>query len=253
MAGDGVVELGARPGAGGPTVAGMDLSGARTLVVGATGVLGAALTDALRDAGATLALAGRSAPAGQGDEPAFTLDALDLERCAAVVDEAADALGGLDLLVVAIGVAGFGDEAETDVVTEHLLTVNAQAPMALGRAALRRFPPKDDGGGTVAMISAILADVPTPGMATYSASKAALSAWLTATRPAARRQGVRVLDVRPPHIETGLADRAVAGTLPTGISAGSDVGALVGHVLDALRDDRRAVTFDLRSGEYAVS
>ncbi|WP_224386493.1 SDR family oxidoreductase [Pseudonocardia sp. ICBG1293] len=230
----------------------MELSGARTLVVGATGVLGGALTEALRDQGATLALAGRTEPAGADGEPTFTLDALDLERCAAVVDEAADALGGLDLVLVAIGVAGFGEEAENDVVTEHLLTVNAQAPMAIGRAALARFPSKADGGGTLAMISAILADVPTPGMAAYSASKAALSAWLTATRGGVRRQGVRVLDIRPPHIGTGLADRAVAGTVPSGLKEGSDVGTLVGQVLQALRDDRRTVTFDLRSGEYAL-
>ncbi|MEU9821391.1 SDR family NAD(P)-dependent oxidoreductase [Pseudonocardia alni] len=227
----------------------MELSGARTLVVGATGVLGGALTEALRDQGATLALAGRTDPSGADGEPTFTVDALDLERCAAVVDEAADALGGLDLVFVAIGVAGFGEESENDVVTEHLLTVNAQAPMAIGRAAL---PHLTDSGGTLAMISAILADVPTPGMAAYSASKAALSAWLTATRGGVRKQGVRVLDVRPPHIETGLADRAVAGTVPSGIAAGSDVATLVGQVLGALRSDRRTVTFDLRSGEYAL-
>ncbi|WP_308819832.1 SDR family NAD(P)-dependent oxidoreductase [Pseudonocardia alni] len=227
----------------------MELSGARTLVVGATGVLGGALTEALRDQGATLALAGRTDPSGADGEPTFTVDALDLERCAAVVDEAADALGGLDLVFVAIGVAGFGEESENDVVTEHLLTVNAQAPMAIGRAAL---PHLIDSGGTLAMISAILADVPTPGMAAYSASKAALSAWLTATRGGVRKQGVRVLDVRPPHIETGLADRAVAGTVPSGIAAGSDVATLVGQVLGALRSDRRTVTFDLRSGEYAL-
>ena len=227
----------------------MELSGARTLVVGATGVLGGALTEALRDQGATLALAGRTDPSGADGEPTFTVDALDLERCAAVVDEAADALGGLDLVFVAIGVAGFGEESENDVVTEHLLTVNAQAPMAIGRAAL---PHLTDSGGTLAMISAILADVPTPGMAAYSASKAALSAWLTATRGGLRKQGVRVLDVRPPHIETGLADRAVAGTVPSGIAAGSDVATLVGQVLGALRSDRRTVTFDLRSGEYAL-
>lgn len=228
----------------------MDLSGARTLVVGATGVLGGAIAAALREQGAVLALAGRSEP--PGDEPSFTFDALDLERCAAVVDEAADALGGLDLVVVALGVAAFGEEAENDVVTEHLLTVNTMAPMAFARAALRRFPSAQDGGGTLAVISAILADVPTPGMAAYSASKAGLSAWLTATRGTVRRQGVRVFDVRPPHIETGLADRAVAGTLPSGIGEGSDVDTLVGHVLTGLRDDRRTLTFDLRSGEFAL-
>ena len=38
-------------------------------------------------------------------------DAMDLDRGAKVVDEATDALGGLNLLVVAIGVAAFGGHA----------------------------------------------------------------------------------------------------------------------------------------------
>ncbi|WP_181784704.1 SDR family NAD(P)-dependent oxidoreductase [Pseudonocardia pini] len=215
----------------------MDLSGARTLVVGASGVLGGALAAALEKEGARVVTASRRAG---------SFDAMDLERCAAVVDEAAAELGGLDLLVVAIGVAAFGPEAETDVVTEHLFTVNTMAPMAFVRAALPRF----DGAGTVCVLSAILADVPTPGMAAYSASKAGLSAWLTALRGEQRKKGVRVFDVRPPHIETGLAGRAVAGeALP--LKAAAEVDELVGLVLTGLREDSRELTFDLRRGEFA--
>ena len=85
----------------------MEIDGARTLVAGATGVLGSALAAALRREGARVAVAGRSERIAD-DPQAFHFDALDLDRCAAVVDAAADALGGLDLLVVAFGVAAFG-------------------------------------------------------------------------------------------------------------------------------------------------
>jgi NADP-dependent 3-hydroxy acid dehydrogenase YdfG len=91
----------------------VELAGTRVLVAGATGVLGGAVARALHEAGAPVALAGRDedrlAALAQelGDAPSATFDALDLGRCAAVVGEAADALGGLDLLVVAIGVAAF--------------------------------------------------------------------------------------------------------------------------------------------------
>ncbi len=76
------------------------------------------------------------------------------------------------------------------------------------------------------VLSAILADAPMAGMAGYSASKAALSSYVTALRREVRRQGIAVLDVRPPHLETGLADRALAGSPPP-LPAGHDVDDLV--------------------------
>ncbi|GAA2569519.1 SDR family NAD(P)-dependent oxidoreductase [Pseudonocardia hydrocarbonoxydans] len=228
----------------------MDLDGARVLVAGASGVLGAAVARSLDGRGARLVLAGRDAARLRDvgpDAPALTFDALDLERCAAVVDEAADALGGLDVLVVAFGVAAFGPaEQEDDVVTEHLLTVNTMAPMAMARAALRRM----ETGGTVAVLSAILADHPTAGMAAYTASKAGLSAWLTAVRQEQRRRGVTVFDVRPPHIETGLADRAIVGTAPS-MTAGATVDELTELVVDGIRDGRRELRYDLRERSFA--
>jgi short-subunit dehydrogenase len=224
----------------------VEIDGARVLVAGATGVLGAATARALHGAGARLAVAGRDperlkALGGELDASTHAFDALDLDRCAALVGEAADALGGLDGLVVALGVAAFGPDAENDVITEHLLTVNTMAPMALVRAAL----PRIGKGGSVTVLSAILADVPTAGMAAYSASKAGLSAWLTALRPEARRAGVTVFDVRPPHVETGLADRAIAGTAPA-MKAAAEVDEVVGLIVEGMRSGRRELAYDLR-------
>lgn len=74
-----------------------------------------------------------------------------------MTDEAAAALGGLDLLVIASGIAAFGRAADTDdAVTEELFAVNALGPMALCRAALAHFTE----GGAIAVLSAILADTP---------------------------------------------------------------------------------------------
>ena len=87
------------------------------------------------------------------------------------------------------------------------------------------------GMGLNAVLTAILADYPTAGMAAYSASKAAISAWLTALRPEQRRRGVTVFDIRPPHIETGLAGpaveiRAVVGDVQAQTQCFVDHGAL---------------------------
>jgi short-subunit dehydrogenase len=231
----------------------VDISGARALVAGATGVLGGGIARALHGEGARVALAGRDEQklAALADElggaPTSVFDALDLKRCAAAVDESADALGGLDVVVVAIGVAAFGPaDAADDAVTEHLLAVNTKAPMALARAGVARMTD----GGAVAVLSAILADYPTAGMAAYSASKAGLSAWLTAVRPELRRRGVTVFDVRPPHIETGLAGRAIAGPAPP-MKAAATVDELVTLVVDGIRAGRRELRYDLQKGEFA--
>jgi short-subunit dehydrogenase len=230
----------------------MDLSQARTLVAGATGVLGSGIAEALHGAGARLALAGRDQDRLHelaerlGGVPAFAFDALDLDRCAAVVDEAAEALGGLDLLVVATGIAAFGPAQDTDdLVIEQLFAVNTMAPMALVRAAL----PRIGKGGGVAVLSAILADVPTAGMAAYSASKAALTAWLTALRLEQRRQGRTVFDIRPPHVDTGLAGRAIAGD-PPALTAAVTTEDVVRRVVDGIRDGRRELSYDLGAKEF---
>ncbi len=66
-----------------------------------------------------------------------------------------DELGGLDAVVVCVGVAGFGPaESVGDAVAEHLLTVNALAPAAVLRAALTAVPP----GGALAAVTGVVVD-----------------------------------------------------------------------------------------------
>jgi short-subunit dehydrogenase len=224
----------------------VELSGARVLVAGATGALGGELARALAGAGARLALTGRDdaklqALAGElGGVPALAADAVDVDAVRTAVDAAAEALGGLDAVVVAWGVVAFGPAAEADdAVTEELFAVNALAPMSLVRAALPRMAD----GGSVVLLSAIVADAPTLGMAEYSASKAALSAWASVLRRELRGRSIGVLDVRPPHIDTGLVDRALAGSPPR-LPAGHDRAELVAAVLDGLRQGSKEIVLD---------
>jgi short-subunit dehydrogenase len=81
------------------------------------------------------------------------------------------------------------------------------------------------------------------GMAAYSASKAAVSAYLSALRREVRRQRVNVLDVRPPHMETGLAERALSGTPPR-LPAGHDVDEFVALLTEGIRSDARELVWD---------
>lgn len=229
----------------------MELSGAKILVCGATGVLGRGLTGALVARGSTVVPAGRDADrlAGLGEtcgSTPLTFDAADAASCRTVVDDAAAALGGLDVIVIAVGVAAFGPAADADPdITAQLFTVNTLGPMALTRAAL----PHLSEHGTVAVLSAVLADLPTAGMAEYSASKSALAAWLSVLRREIRPRSV--LDIRPPHLDTGLEDRALTGTppkLPTPMPAGT----VVDLVLQALEKGAKEIVWDLQATELVA-
>jgi cyclic-di-GMP-binding biofilm dispersal mediator protein len=117
----------------------------------------------------------------------------------------------LDVLVNAIGVVAFGPTSELSVdAMEELFLTNTFVPIMLSKAALPAMAP----GGTIVQISGVIAEQNLPGMAAYGASKAALRSFNQAFAREARRSNVKVLDTRPPHTETGLADHPIEGTAP---------------------------------------
>lgn len=220
----------------------MEFDGARVVIAGATGSVGSAVAARLRERGAAVGAVVRDPGRLDAGGPAAPFDARDLASCAAAVDAVAAGLGGLDLAFVAIGAPAFGDVP--DAVAADLMTVNAVAPIALLRAATRHLPA--GGGGTLAAVTAIVAEHPTAGMAAYSASKAALSAYLTALRREVRKRRITVLDARLPHLETDFATRTLHGeppALPAGMALDDAADALV----DALAADRRELAYDLEA------
>lgn len=218
------------------------------LVAGATGKLGRALAEGLHEQGARVVAAGRDPKRlAEVAEALGTsgqhLDVVGADSCAAAVRGAVDELGGLDLLVVATGAAGFGRAVELEeAVAEELFAVNTLGPMALVRAAAPYLAQARDGEGTVAVLSAVLADLPTAGMADYSAAKAALATWLQVLRREERRS-FRVLDARPPHLDTGLDTRALAGEPPR-LPAPMPHERVVGAILEAIGGDATEVAMD---------
>jgi cyclic-di-GMP-binding biofilm dispersal mediator protein len=84
-------------------------------------------------------------------------------------------------------------------------------------------------------ISGVIAEQNLPGMSVYGASKAAVRSFDEALAREARKAGVRVIDARPPHTETGLASRAVAGTAPK-FPVGLDPTAVARRIVQAIAD-----------------
>ncbi len=216
-----------------------DLAGASILVAGATGGLGAPIARQLAAAGALLTITGRDADrlAALGlDAVAVPADLRKAGAAAAVVQRALDAHGRLDGVVFAAGAVAFAPATETpDQVLVDLFTLNTLAPIRLLRAALPHLQASAAEGRQpfVVHISAVVAETPMPGMAAYSATKAALAGFDQAAARELRRSKIRLVDARPPHTETGLADRPMFGTaprLPTGLDPDAVAARIVAGI-----------------------
>ena len=231
-----------------PAEAEHPLAGASVLLCGATGGIGAALAVELDRRGAQLTLSGRDV-GRLADLPVpgarIVRDLRTVSGCRDAVRGAIEHAGALDVLVNAVGVAAFGAVSELSAtVVEHLLLANAMIPMMLASEALAVIPE----GGAIVNISGVIAERNLPGMAAYGASKAAVRAFDEALSREARHRGVRVIDARPPHTETGLALRALQGSAPK-LRRGIAPSRVAETICDALESGAR----DVPSAAFATA
>ena len=217
-----------------------NLSTQRILVVGGSGVLGGEIARVLADQGASVALAGRDQrrlnqrSESLGGVPTFQFDIRSPDQTSKMVDNALASLGGLDGLVNAAGVVAFGPLVDiSDAAMDELLAANLTGPLRMIRAAL---PHLND--GFVVNITGVVAEQPVAGLTVYSAAKSGLSAASTALTRELRREGVTVLDARPPHTETGLANRPIEGDAPR-MPQGLEPAAVARTIVEGVRQGVR--------------
>lgn len=216
---------------------------ASVLLAGATGGLGRALAAELHRRGARLTLVARRPEMLESMELPGARAAIDLrtpEGCEQACRTAVAHGDGLDVVVNAVGVVAFGSVADLSIdAMEELFLTNAFVPIMLAKSALDRLRP----GGAIVNFSGVVAERNLPGMAAYGASKAAVRAFDEALARELRRVDVRVVDVRPPHTETGLAGRAIEGAAPR-MPEGLDPAFVARIVCDALERGDRDVPSD---------
>jgi cyclic-di-GMP-binding biofilm dispersal mediator protein len=198
----------------------MNLNGARFLVVGGSGVLGAEFTRQLRAQGAEV-LATATTNDSAAKIPAVAEVRLLLNyQDAQSVETLTDYLRGsttLDGIINAAGVVAFGPASETGPeTTAQLFATNALGPIQLFTALHPMLVQSKLSGKepVVVNISGVVAEQPMPNLAAYSASKTAIAGFLDAVTREWRREGIRVLNTYPGHTETGLASRAISGVAP---------------------------------------
>ena len=211
-----------------------DLAGKKILIVGATGVLGAELASQLSAAGASVSAIVRSA--ATLDQTTVTAHAIADITDSSALSSAFATLAPLDGVINAAGIVAFGPIAELDDETlAQLFAINTIAPIVMLSERSRHIAE----GGFFANITAVVAQQPMAGMAAYSASKAGIWGAMTGAARELRRQQIDVIDIRPPHTETGLANRPIAGVapkLPQGLEPSVVAARIVKAIVDGERD-----------------
>lgn len=217
------------------------LSDSVVLVVGASGGLGSRISARLTESGSTVIRAGGTSSSLTGAD-AFLADLRQESSAAALVEAAVAAHGRLDGLVIAAGVVAFGPIGElTDETVRELFAINTTAPIGLIRAALPHLTAsaKEGRDPFIVTLSGVVSEAPTAGLAAYSASKSALAAFTQAASRELRRAGIRIVDARPGHTETGLATRPIAGeapAFPTGHNPDDVADRIVRAIADGEKD-----------------
>ena len=199
------------------------------LVAGGTGGLGALIAAELRARGCIVTTVSR---APISDAAHISADLRSPEAISAVVNSLVERHGGVDIVVNAMGVVAFGTVDATSIDTiEELFLTNTFAHIFLMKEALKCARQ----GSVLVGISGVIAEQNLPGMATYGASKAAVRSFNEALTREARRSGIRVIDARPPHTETGLSSRAIAGDPPK-FPVGLDPTKVAQRIVRAIAD-----------------
>lgn len=156
----------------------------------------------------------------------------------------------IDGIVLASGEVAFGSAAETPAaITERLMRVNflGQVAVVSGLMAKLEESAAANRSPFVVSISGVIAETPMAGLSSYSASKTAMHGYATAATRELRRAGIRWIDARPGHTESGLATRAIFGQAPA-FGAGLKTQDVVSRIIRAIAEDEK----DLPSSSFVA-
>lgn len=216
-----------------------DLTGKRALITGASGGIGGAIAEALHGAGAAVTLSGtREDPLRELAEKlgerahVVTANLSDAESVESLPKAAAEAMGGVDILINNAGInrdnlfMRMSDEEWAQVIE-----VNLTSAFRLSRGVLRGMMKAR--WGRIIQVTSIVGATGNPGQGNYAAAKAGLVGMSKSLAAEVASRGVTVNCVAPGFIETAMTDRLsddqksrLLGAIPAGkMGNPGDIGA----------------------------
>ena len=216
-----------------------DLTGRCALVTGASGGIGGSIAKALSDAGAKVALSGtrvealEKAAAEIGGSPTILpCNLSDPAATSALVGQAEEALGGLDILVSNAGLTKDGLLMRMkDEDWDTVLDVNLGAYFRLAKAAMRGMMKRRH--GRIIGITSVVGVTGNAGQTNYAASKAGMIGFTKSLAQEVASRYITVNCIAPGFIATPMTDvlkddqkEALLKGIPAGrLGTGADIAA----------------------------
>ena len=216
-----------------------NLTGRMALVTGASGGIGGSIAKALSDAGAKVALSGtrvealEKAAADIGGSPVILpCNLADPVATAALVGQAEEALGGLDIIISNAGLTKDGLLMRMkDEDWETVLNVNLGAYFRLARAAMRGMMKRRH--GRIIGITSVVGVTGNGGQTNYAASKAGMIGFSKSLAQEVASRNITVNCIAPGFIATPMTDvlkddqkEALLKGIPAGrLGSGADIAA----------------------------
>jgi 3-oxoacyl-[acyl-carrier protein] reductase len=195
------------------------LDGKVAIVTGGSRGIGRAIAAALLDAGAQVAITGRSPDSLAQAEADLqgghrllpvTADVASEADVHRLMRETAARFGGIDILVNNAGVGRMTDVADQPTHEwREMIDTNLTGVFFCSRAVIPYL--KQRGGGWIVSISSLASQNPFAGGACYSATKAGLNAFSHALMQEVRQHGIRVTIVAPGSVNTNFIPRDRGG------------------------------------------
>jgi NAD(P)-dependent dehydrogenase (short-subunit alcohol dehydrogenase family) len=179
------------------------------LITGGSSGIGLAIGRMLREEGYELTLASRrpervQAAAEELGAVAVAADVGNAEDCQRLVAEHRERFGRIDMLVNSAGI-GIGGRVE-DLPVKHFdlqIAVNLRGLFLVTQAAI---PLLRESRGWIVNLASIAGTLPTPGLATYGATKAAVISLTRSLNEELDADGVRAVAICPGFVDTPMAE-----------------------------------------------
>jgi NAD(P)-dependent dehydrogenase (short-subunit alcohol dehydrogenase family) len=196
-----------------------NLTGRKMVVTGAARGIGEKVARVAAARGAQLALIGleperlRALAADLGPAACWReADVRDGRALRSAIDDCAQTMGGIDIVVANAGIVGYGTVRQVDEAAfERVLDINVNGVF---RTLKYATPHLERSRGHVTVVASALSFTPLAGMASYAASKAGVELLALAYRQEVAHLGVTVGLVHPSWIDTDLV-RGAEADLPS--------------------------------------